>query len=385
MKGASPLIRRQLIAFSVAAVIGAIVLGTTFLRVPEQLGIGRQTVSIDLAQAAGLYEGAEVTYLGHPVGKVVSLEVRDAGLRARLSIEDDADVPADVRAEVHSRSAVGEQYVSLVPPPGGGNGVLADGAVIPRNRTSTPVEIGPVLDNVKALTDSVDADRLSTLIREAGTSLQGRSGDLQAILDDGGDLLEAARRNIGPTERLLRDAEPVLQTINGQAPAVQRLLRNLDGVTGQLRAADGDLRSLLDDSPVFTRETVALLAGLQQTLPGLLQRANPVAGTLSLFNAHLEQLLSDLPRAVATVQSVTVPNLDTAEVRLTVANADEPPECTRGFLPAKQWTSVFGTAPEVTPLVYCAAPKSDPRGVRGARNLPCPGNPVRREAEFAKC
>ncbi len=45
MKGASPLIRRQLIAFSVAAVIGAIV-----LTLRERVGIKRQSVPVQNAR-----------------------------------------------------------------------------------------------------------------------------------------------------------------------------------------------------------------------------------------------------------------------------------------------------------------------------------------------
>lgn len=394
LKGAPPIIRKQLIAFGIASVVGAVVLGVSFLRVPEQLGIGRHTVAVEFAQGAGLYPGAEVTYLGHPVGKVEDMELEGDRLVATLSLVDDVDVPASVTAEIHSRSAVGEQYVSLVPAVAdapdadsgsAGGPLLADGDRITADRTSYPVEIGPVLDNVQALVSSLDEERLSVLIDESGQAFNGRAGDLQAILDSGSSLIETADANFRPTADLLRDLGPVLGTINGESDGITRLTRNLDQVTAELRAGDDDLRALLEAGPGFSEETLALIDDLSVSLPTLLARTNPVLGVLQTYDPYLAQLLSDYPLAVATVQSVTIPALSDKAVRLTVANADKPPECVKGFVPPSQWASPFDFRPRKTPLVYCQQSADDPRGVRGARNIPCPNDPSRREGDASDC
>lgn len=390
LKGAAPIVKKQLIAFAVAAVVGAIVLAVSFLRVPEELGIGRHTVRVEFAQGAGLYPGAEVTYLGHPVGKVEAMDLDGDHLVAELSLVDEVDVPATVGAEIHSRSAVGEQYVALVPVEGADTGtsggvVLAEGDLIPADRTSYPVEIGPVLDNVQALVSSLDEKKLSTLVDESGKALAGRAGDLQEILDGSSTLIAEADASFRPTADLLREVGPVLSTVNGEADGISRLTANLDQVTAELRAGDGDLRTLLAAGPGFSQQTLSFLDDLSTSLPTLLARANPVFRVLSDYNGYLAQILSDYPLAVATVQSVTLPALGSHEVRLTLANADKPPECVRGFVPAKDWTSPFDTTPRRTPLVYCTEAKSDPRGVRGARNIPCPNDPARREGDASKC
>lgn len=388
LKGAAPIIRKQLIAFAIAAVVGAVVLAVSFLRVPEELGIGRHKVSAEFAQAAGLYAGAEVTYLGHPVGKVEDLDLAGDRMVAEFSLVDDVDIPASVTAEIHSRSAVGEQYVSLVPvreESAAEVTPLADGDLIPIDRTSYPVEIGPVLDNVQALVSSLDEKKLSLLIDESGQALSGRAGDLQALLDSSSNLIETADANFRPTADLLRDLGPVLGAINGEGEGIARLARNLDQVTAELRAGDADLRKLLADGPAFTTETIGLIDDLSISLPTLLQRTNPVLGTLRTYNGHLAQILSDYPLAVATVQSVTLPALSSHAVRLTLANADKPPVCVKGFVPANKWASPFDASPRSTPLSYCKLPANDPRGVRGARNIPCPADPGRREGDATKC
>ncbi|HVK29492.1 MAG TPA: MCE family protein [Nocardioides sp.] len=392
LKGAAPIIKKQLIAFGIAAVAGAVLLAVTFLRVPEQLGIGRHTVAVEFAQGAGLYPGAEVTYLGHPVGKVESMDLDGDHLVAELSLVDDVEIPGSVGAEIHSRSAVGEQYVALVPAKDAGSGdggdagaALADGDRIPADRTSYPVEIGPVLDNVQALVSSLDEKQLSTLVDESGKALEGRAGDLQTLLDSGSALIAEADAAFRPTADLLRDVEPVLATVNGEGEGIRRLTENLDQVTAELRAGDEDLRTLLSSGPGFSEQTTAFLDDLSVSLPTLLARTNPVLRVAQIYNSHLAQILSDYPLAAAIVQSVTYPTLGTHEVQLTLANADKPPECVKGFVPAKDWASPLDNTPRRTPLVYCTLPHDDPRGVRGVRNVPCPTDPARLEGDASKC
>ena len=156
-------------------------------------------------------------------------------------------------------------------------------------------------------------------------------------------------------------------------------------MTAELRAGDEDIRALLDRGPEFADTTNVLLDDLESDLPPLLQTTNTVSRILNLYDPYLQQILSDYPLAVATVQSVTLPALDDKAVRLTLSNFADPPECIEGFVPPQQWASPFDTSPRKNPLVFCTAPHDDPRAVRGARNIPCPQNPARREGDASAC
>jgi phospholipid/cholesterol/gamma-HCH transport system substrate-binding protein len=385
VKGASSFVKKQLVAFAVASVVGIVVLSMTFLRVPEALGINRYTIEAEFAQGAGLYEGAEVTYLGHPVGKVTSMTVEGDRLVAELTLVSDTAVPASVHADIHSRSAVGEQYVSLRPTGSPTDEDLADGDVIPLARTSAPVEIGPVLDNVYALVQSLDEQKLQLLLDETGRGLDGRTGDLQAILDDSAALIDLADANYAQTAALIRGAGPLLHTINAKSANILHLTDNLQQVTAELRAGDDDLRVLLDRGPEFAGTTNQLIDDLETDLPPLLDSTNTVARVVSRYDSYLQQILSDYPLAVSAVQSVTLPALDDRAVRLTLSNIADPPECIDGFLPPERWASPFDVSPRPTPLVFCTAPHEDPRAVRGGRNVPCPQEPGRREGDATRC
>ena len=117
-----------------------------YMRLPEMVGIGQYRVTVELPETGGLYPRANVTYRGAQVGTVDSVELTDtgAGVAAVLSLTSDIKIPADVEAEVHSVSSVGEQYVQLIPRSGQGPD-LEDGDVIPVDRTSVPTDINTVL------------------------------------------------------------------------------------------------------------------------------------------------------------------------------------------------------------------------------------------------
>ncbi len=71
---------------------------------------------VHFEDSGGIFAGGEVTYRGVRVGKVDKLELTDAGVDAYLDIQNSYDeIPADAKAVVGNRSAVGEQYVELQP------------------------------------------------------------------------------------------------------------------------------------------------------------------------------------------------------------------------------------------------------------------------------
>ena len=86
-----------------------------FVNVPALIGIGRYNVTLDLPASGGLYPTSVVTYRGirDRQGHVHRRHPRRC---ARvLKLDSSTKIPSDVSAAVHSRSAVGEQFVELTP------------------------------------------------------------------------------------------------------------------------------------------------------------------------------------------------------------------------------------------------------------------------------
>lgn len=377
-------VRKQLVGLAVAGSVALIVLLVHYLKVPAQLGWGTYQVSADFAQGAMLYEGAEVTYLGHPVGRVSDMALSEQGVEVTLRIDDSVAIPGNVQAEIHSMSAVGEQFVDLVPETTS-TGRLREGARIPREQTSHPLEIGPVLDHVEALVDSLPVREVDRLVVEAGTALQGRDGDLRAILDSGQGLLGEAQGSLRPTKRLIREAGPLLETVESTSPHLERLSSQLAAVTATLRAGDEDLRRLLRDGPGGVGEVTSFVRQVEPELKVLLPQYRDLAELLGLFRGNLAFALSRMPAMLAGVLSNHLPREHEQEAKFTLTNVNDPAPCLKGFLPVAQWRDPADLSVVDTPLLYCAEPSRDPRVVKGARNLPCPNNPAIRTARVEEC
>src|SRR6476660_3111395 len=106
----------KLAVFAVISLLAACAMAFGFIRLPVMFGIGRYTVAMELQRSGGLYPSANVTYRGTNVGKVESVQSGDRGIvRAVLSLRSGIDIPSNLQAEVHSQSAIGEQYVALLP------------------------------------------------------------------------------------------------------------------------------------------------------------------------------------------------------------------------------------------------------------------------------
>src|ERR1700726_4398615 len=108
-------VRIQLLIFTIIGIVGVIAMALFYVQVPTLLGIGRMTVTLELPSTGGLYRFSNVTYRGVQIGKVTAVGPTANGAEATLSIDTSPKIPADVHAAVRSISAVGEQYIDLVP------------------------------------------------------------------------------------------------------------------------------------------------------------------------------------------------------------------------------------------------------------------------------
>src|ERR1700754_4174691 len=110
------LTRLQLSIFAVVTVICVGAISVFYLHVPAAVGLGSYHVTANFVAGGGLYENANVTYRGVTIGRVESVGLSNDGVVANMRLNRGTAVPENVTATVKSVSAVGEQYVDLVPP-----------------------------------------------------------------------------------------------------------------------------------------------------------------------------------------------------------------------------------------------------------------------------
>ncbi len=380
-------VRNQLIIFTIASIVGVTVMLFAYMQVPTLLGIGRLTVKLELPAAGGLYRFGNVTYRGVQIGKVTSVALTENGAEATLSLDTSPKIPADLQAEVRSVSAVGEQYVDLRPRSDSGP-FLQNGSVITVENTTIPQEVGPMLDQVSKLVDSIPGDRISELLDESFKAFNGAGPDLQSLLDSAATVSRDANAVSDQTRALIDDSGPLLDSQVETADAIRTWARSLAGVTGQLEQNDPEIRALLQRGPGFAQEVSQLLNDVRPTLPILLANLTTVGQVLATYNPSLEQLIVIFPGIIAAQQSFGLPTnnptgLPSGDFALTIG---DPPACTVGFLPPSQWRSPEDMTSIDTPDgLYCKLPQDSPISVRGARNYPCIEHPGKRAPTVQLC
>lgn len=382
----------QLVVLCVISVTALAYMVFGYMRLPDLLfGIGHYTVTLQLPQAAGLYERANVTYQGTEVGKVEKVDLTDTGVDAVLSLRSDVKIPADLEAQVHSTSAVGEQYVALLPRNGNGPNLKNDD-VIPAKDTTVPPDINALLDATNRGLDAIPGNDLQTAIDEASTALGGLGPDLSRLIRNGSKLAIDSKAALPEQLNVIDNVAPILDTQTDTADSVQAWAAHLATITTSLQKHDDALRGVITKGAGASEEIDQLLHRLQPTVPVLAANLASIAPVLVTYRADLEQLLVLLPQGIAGVQAISLANRGTRQgykggYLSFNLNTNLPPPCTTGFLPAQQQrvASLQDYPDRPTGDLYCRIPQDSPFNVRGARNIPCETRPGKRAPTVKMC
>jgi phospholipid/cholesterol/gamma-HCH transport system substrate-binding protein len=382
--------RIQFAIFTAIALVGIVIMLFGYMRAPAALGIGYYTVTVELPEAAGLYPRANVTYRGTQVGLVESVDLTDTGVKAVLSLNSGIPIPSDLDAQVHSQSAIGEQYVTLLPR--GPATPLHDGAVVPLSRASVPPDINGLIASANRGLQAIPGDNLKTVIDESYTAVGGLGPELSRIVDGSTKLAIDARNNLDALTAVIDKSGPILDSQTDTADAVSSWAANLANATGQLKNQNDALAGFIDKGSDTSEQARQLIDRLQPTLPVVLANLVSVGQVAVTYQPAVEQLLVLLPQAVAMLQGTMVANADTKQAYTGLyldfhLNLNLPPTCSTGFLPPQQQRTPSDVDYPARPAgdLYCRTPQDSQFNVRGARNYPCLTVPGKRAPTEKMC
>lgn len=374
-------IKMQLVIFLTLTLVALVVLALFYLRLPTWAGLGMYKLNADLPNSGGLYATANVTYRGTTIGKVTSVEPSESGARVEMNIYDRYKIPADATANVHSVSAVGEQFIDLTSDSGGG-AYFQPGDTI--TKATVPAEVGPALDAAEKGLAVLPKEKIGTLLDEAATAFGGLGPSLQRLVDSTQAIAGDFRANIDPVNDIIENSGPIIDSQVNSGDAIQRWAANLNTLAAQSAQNDEALRSGLQQAAPTADQLNAVFSDARESLPQTLANLEIVIDMLKRYNKNVEQVLVALPQGAAVAQTGTI---FAPEGLLHFGlGINAPPPCLTGFLPASQWRSPADTRTEPLPSgLYCKIPKDAPNAVRGARNYPCADVPGKRAATPREC
>ena len=214
----------------------------------------------------GLYRGDEVRILGVPVGTIDSIEPQPHRAKVTFWVNSKYKVPADVKAAVLSPQLITSRAIQLSPVYSSGP-VMADGAVIPQDRTAVPVEWDDLRQQLEKLANTLQPTQpggvstLGAFIDTAADNLRGQGANIRdtlvktsqalSILGDHSNDIFTTITNLSVIVSALQDSGSLLRQLNVNLASVTALLTDDPDQVGQ---AVEDIHGAVADATQFISE-----------------------------------------------------------------------------------------------------------------------------------
>ena len=296
--------RIQLTIFALVTVLAVGAISLFYLHLPAKAGLGTYKVDANFVAGGGIYPNANVTYRGVTIGRVDSVGLTDDGVIANMRLNSNTPVPDNVTATVKSVSAVGEQYIDLVPPKDASRATLHNGASIGQDRTAVGQDIEGLLKQADQLVGSIDNSRLQDLLRETFKAFNGSGPELARMIQSSRLLVDEANANSGQTTQLIDQAGPFLDAQIRSGDNIKALADGLARFTTELNNADPQVRALLQTAPGAAGEVNTAFTGIRPNFPMLAANLANLGRIGVIYHKSIEQALVIFPALLAALDTV---------------------------------------------------------------------------------
>jgi virulence factor Mce-like protein len=297
------MIPRNRLARATAIVLVALIVAGAAVIVRGTL-FRQKLVTAYFTTATAIYSGDEVRVSGVKVGTIKSIQ--PDGTRAKMTLEVDhgVPVPVDAKAVIVAQNLVAARYVQLTPAYRTSGPVMADGAVIPMERTAVPVEWDQVKTQLMRLaTDlgpnpKVSTPSIARFVDSAANALQGNGDKLRetvAQLSGVGRIIANGSGDIVDIIKNLQTFVTALRDSNVQIVQFNDRLATLTSVVNDSRS---DLDAALTDLSTAVGEVQRFIAETRDQTSEQIQRLGDAIQPIVDHHLDLENILHGAPNAL---------------------------------------------------------------------------------------
>ena len=289
----------------------------------------RYSVYALFPDAGGVFTNQEVTYRGITVGQVGEMSVVEDGVKIELAIDKTFDeIPKEnIEARVMFKSAVGEQFVDLLPATDE-EPFLEHNDVIPMDQTSIPVSTQALLTTLEAVLRGVPPEDLKGAVDALGVGLTGRGPDIATILESTAILAELFAERSPEVEGLLKDGTKVGGAFLRSREEFATALHELVTVSESLSDGTGDLERLLKGTNTTSDELIRLLRENRPAVHKFLREFGELNELQAQHAGDLNATFLHLPTALDRINHAFEPA--TGLVRFGLVNDNENHACSYG-------------------------------------------------------
>jgi phospholipid/cholesterol/gamma-HCH transport system substrate-binding protein len=335
--------------------VAAVVLAAVLLVLPNQ---EKKYLTASFPRTVSLYEGSDVRILGVPVGRVESVKPSGTDVTVKMWYDAKYKVPADAEAVIITPAIVGDRFVQLTPVYTEGP-VMADGATLSTDSTSTPLELDEIYQSIDDLTVALGPEganeegALTRLLDTTARNYAGQGEQFNQTIKDLGKLTGTLDNNkeelfgtaaqlerfvsaLAENDQTVRDFNESLagasEVLEGEREDLAASLRNLGIAMEQVSGFVSENREVLGENIDGLKRVTRILVKQRKALDEVLNVAplalnnlfltyNPATGTLDTRSNQGETPHQVESNPTAFLCSVVAPNDPTGEACKTIKQA----------------------------------------------------------------
>ena len=246
-----------------------------------------------------LQEASDVKVRGVIVGDVRNVSASADGATIELAIDPTYldQIPADVSARLLPKTLFGERYVSLELPEQPSTKRLADGDVIPQDRSKNAIELQKVIDDMLPLLKAVQPQDLSYTLGAVADALRGKGDKLGANIASTGRYIGQINTVLPQLQKDVSLLADFSDTYDAAADDLLGVLDNLAVTNTTIVDQAEQLRRTFTVGDTSARTAAGFLEKNERTLISLAATSRPVLGTFAKYSPTYPCILEGLTKA----------------------------------------------------------------------------------------
>lgn len=371
--------RKRLVAGTAIVLAILLIAGAAFL--VRQVFFGPKTITAYFPTATAIYPGDEVRVAGVKVGSIDKIEPEGTQAKMTIKIDSGVPIPADAKAVIVAQNLVAARYVQLTPSYRDGDGpTMADGGVIPSDRTAVPVEWDEVKTQLMRLSTElgpqtgVSDTSIARFVDSAANAMGGNGEKLRETLSQLSSVARIFAEGSGNIVDIIKNLQIFVSALRDSKEQIVLFQNRLASVSSVLDDSRSDLDAALSDLSVAMGEVQRFVAGSRNQTSEQIQRLGSLTQVLVDNRLALENVLHITPNAIANFENIYYPNGGSVTGAFSVSNFSNPVWFVCGLIGGVANT----TAPETAKL--CANYLGPALRLLNIGNLPFPINAYLRPA-----
>jgi phospholipid/cholesterol/gamma-HCH transport system substrate-binding protein len=264
---------------------------------------GGYELTASFVDAAGLREGDDVFVAGVRAGTVQQVDIVNDHVEVVMTVNGH-ELPGETRAEIVVRTLTGTRGIVLRPE-GSFDELLADGDVIPAERTNVPIDVPEFGDVSEELLSDTDSEALNELLGSLTDVTRGQREEIAELIEGGTRVTTVVNEQEENIRTLLDSLAQVSEVLNSRSDDIVTLIDEFGSTLSTLRARREELQRFFRQTNATARTSADLVARERAELDRILSDVHVTTDVLSRHQMELAEALAYAGDAITGFASIT--------------------------------------------------------------------------------